>query len=92
MSNIPTYNNILSTIFAQSDTAATIYFTAQLFLVPIRERCLLISVNLCLFPNPFPHFQWTLNTADEAEKSDPFADIEEDKDELEENELVFDDC
>ena len=92
MSNIPTYNNILSTIFAQSDAAATIYFTAQFFSVPIRERCLLISVNLCLFPNPFPRFQWTLNTADEAEKSDPFADIEEDKDELEENELVFDDC
>ena len=33
----------------------------------------------------------TLNAADEAEESDPFTDIE-DKDELEENELVLDDC
>ena len=34
----------------------------------------------------------TLDTADESEESDPFADIEEDEDELEENELVLDDC
>ena len=34
----------------------------------------------------------TLDTAYEAEQSDPFADIEEDEDELEENELVLDDC
>ena len=34
----------------------------------------------------------TLDIADEAEESDPFADIEEDKDELEENKLVLDDC
>ena len=33
----------------------------------------------------------TLDTADESEESDPFADIE-DEDELEENELVLDDC
>ena len=33
----------------------------------------------------------TLDTADEAEESDPFADIE-DEDELEENELVLVDC
>ena len=33
----------------------------------------------------------TLDAAYEAEESDPFADIEEDKDELE-NELVLDDC
>ena len=31
------------------------------------------------------------DTADESEESDPFADIEEDEDELE-NELVLDDC
>ena len=34
----------------------------------------------------------TLDTADEAEESDPFADIEGDEDELEENKLVLDDC
>ena len=31
------------------------------------------------------------DTADESEESDPFVDIEEDEDELE-NELVLDDC
>jgi len=36
----------------------------------------------------------TLATATdtELEKSDPFADVEEDEDELEENELVLEDC
>ena len=34
----------------------------------------------------------TLDTADEAEESDPFADIEKDEDELEENEPVLVDC
>ena len=33
----------------------------------------------------------TLDTANKAEESNPFADIEEDKDELEENKLVLDD-
>ena len=31
-------------------------------------------------------------TDSELEKSDPFADVEEDEDELEENELVLEDC
>ena len=48
-------------------------------------------MNLSLIPRSLPHFQCTLNTADKAEESDPFADTEEDKDELEENELVLDD-
>ena len=52
-----------------------------------QERRLLISVNLSLIPRSLPHFQYTLNTADKAEESD----TEEDKDELEENELVLDD-
>ena len=36
----------------------------------------------------------TLATAtdSEPEESDPFADVEEDKDELEENKLVLEDC
>ena len=46
-------------------------------------------MNLSLVPRPLPHFQCTLNTADDAEESDPFTDIEEDNDELE-NELVLD--
>ena len=50
-------------------------------------------MNLSLIPRSLPHFQCTLNTADKAEESaaDPFADTEEDKDKLEENELVLDD-
>ena len=55
-----------------------------------REQCLLISVELSLIPRPLPCFQCTFDTADEAEESDPFIDIEEDDDELE-NELVLDD-
>ena len=43
-------------------------------------------------PQTTPIFQCTLDTTDEAEKSDPFTDIEEDEDELEANELVLDDC
>ena len=54
------------------------------------EWCLLIPANLSLIPRPLLHFQCTLNTADESEESDPFADIE-DEDELEENEFVLDD-
>ena len=50
-----------------------------------RERRLL---NLSLAPD-HPLFQCALDTADEAEESDPFADIE--VDELD-NELVRDDC
>ena len=57
-----------------------------------RERHLLISVDLSLIPRPLPHFQCTLDTADEAEESDPFADIEEDDDKFWKNELVLDDC
>ena len=57
-----------------------------------QERRLLISVNLSLIPRPLPHFQCTLDTADEAQESDPFADIEEDEDELEENEFILDVC
>ena len=57
---------------------------------PIWEQHLLISVNLSLVPRPLPCFQCTLDTADEAEKSDPFTDIEENDDELE-DELVLDD-
>ena len=34
----------------------------------------------------------TLLYAPELEESDPFADIEEDEDQLEENELVLEDC
>ena len=45
-----------------------------------REWRLLISVDLSLVPRPLSHFQCTLDTADEAEESDPFADIEEDDD------------
>ena len=48
----------------------------------------MISVNLSLVPRQLPSFQCTLDTADEAEESDPFTDIEEDVDELEENELL----
>ena len=47
----------------------------------------MISVNLTLVPRPLPNFQCTLDTVDEAEESDPFTDIEEDIDKLEENEL-----
>ena len=57
-----------------------------------QEWHLLISLNLSLVPRPLPRFQCTLNTVDEAEKSDPFTDIEEDEDEVEVNELVLDDC
>ena len=53
-----------------------------------REQRLLISVNLSLVPRPLPHFQCT----DKADESDLFTNIEEDEDELEENELVLDDC
>ena len=48
----------------------------------------MISVNLSLIPRSLPNFQCTLGTADEAEESDPFTDIEEDVDKLEENELL----
>ena len=34
----------------------------------------------------------TLDIADEAEEFDPFADIKEDEDKLEDNKLVLDDC
>ena len=33
-----------------------------------------------------------IDTTDEEEEADPFADIEEDENELEENELVLHDC
>ena len=39
-----------------------------------QERRLLISVDLSLIPRPLPRFQCTLNTVDEAEESDLFAD------------------
>ena len=47
-------------------------------------------MNSSLIPRPLPHFQCTLDTADEAEESDPFTDIEEDDDELG-NKLILDD-
>ena len=60
-------------------------FDRPILAASIRERRLL---NLSLAPD-HPLFQCALDTADEAEESDPFADIEED--ELD-NELVLDNC
>ena len=49
----------------------------------IREQRLFLSVNVSLIK---------IDTTDEEEEGDPFADIEEDENELEENELVLDNC
>ena len=81
----------LYTIFARSDAVVTIYSIAQFSVASIQERHLLISVNLSFVPRPLPCFQCTLDTADEAEESDPFTDIEEDENKLE-NKLILDDC
>ena len=64
-------------VFARSDAVATIYFTARFCAVTIRELRLFLSS--------------LLDTA-EVEESDPFADVEEEKNELEENEVVLEDC
>ena len=68
---------LILTVFARSDAAATIYFIVLFCVATIRERRLfLLSL---------------LDTA-EVEESDPFADVEEDANELEENEVVLEDC
>ena len=45
-----------------------------------------------LEPRPQTTPTFSMHTADEAEESDPFADIEEDDDEFLKNELVLDNC
>ena len=67
----------LYTVFARSDAAATIYFITRFCAATIRERRLFLSS--------------LLYTA-EVEESDSIADVEEDENELEENEVVLEDC
>ena len=84
------------TVFTRSDAAATIYFIAQFGAMSIRERRLIES--------GIYWYQWTWPSSPDhshifnvhggsgdGEKSDPFVDIEEDEDRLEDNELL-DDC
>ena len=91
-----------NTIFAWSDTMTTIYFIAQFCVASIREWRLFNSGR---WRNPLPQGRWSgcrhqgVNprklchaTDTKVKESDPFADVEEDKDGLEENELVLEDC
>ena len=85
------------TVFAWSDAAATIYFIAQFCAAPIREQWLIESgIYLYQWTWPLsPDYSHIFNVhgrSGDGEKSDPFADIEEDEDRLEENELLSDDC
>ena len=50
------------------------------------------AVSMCVPEERSSVLPHPLDNADKAGESDPFTDIEEDKDELEENELVLDNC
>ena len=76
---------------------ATIYFIVQFCIASIQERRLIKS--------GIYWYQWTWPSSpdhshifnahggsEDGEKSDPFADIEEDEDRLEGNELLLDGC
>ena len=88
---------IFIAIFARSDAAAisSPSFVRHLFengnelrVATNRERRLLISVNLTLVPRPLLRFNVHGGSGD-GEKSDPFAEIEEDEDRLE-NKPLYD--
>ena len=65
-------------LFARSDVMGTIYFTTRSCVASIREwRLLFIRRETA-----------TLGTA-EQEESGPFTDIDNDKDEIEENEILI---
>ena len=70
----------MHTVFTRSDAVATIYFTARSCAATIRERRLLI----------IRRERNTLGTCEE-EEAGPFEDID-DGHELDENELVLEDC
>ena len=79
---------IISTVFAQSDVVATIYFTMRSCAVSIRERAATIREWHLLF---IQRERATLGTA-EQEESGPFTNIDNDKDKIEENEILLEDC
>ena len=72
---------MVHTVFARSDAVASIYFTLQSCVASIRERHLLLIRRETAI----------LGTA-ELEEAGPFTDIDDDRDKLEENELVLVDC
>ena len=68
------------TVFARTDAAATIYFTARSCVATIQERRLLF----------IRRERTTLGTS-EMEEAGPFVDLDDDEDEVNENRLVLED-
>ena len=76
----------MCTVFARSDAAATNLF----------HHAILCGFYLRAATNREQHLLNSVlsikSTDSELEESDPFTDVEENEDELEENELVLEDC